>query len=59
MKHIIKLILINIVVTAVLVLAAYQQRGYFAIGAEWIVCSFIYLTIYCLRYDDKEETKWK
>jgi len=39
------------VVTAVLVLAAYQQRGYFAVGAEWLVMPIIMFLRYCLKYD--------
>ena len=53
MKRIIKLIIINIVVTAILVYMAYCQRGYFAIGGEWLVMPIIMFLRYCLKYDEE------
>ena len=54
MKHIFKLLIIATIITGALVCLAYQSRGYWAFGGEWLVMPMILFLNYALKYDAKE-----
>lgn len=50
-------IMVSIAVGVLVILAAYHQRGYMAVGFEWVAAPLTFVLLHALNTDEEEDTE--